>query len=165
MALISLSKRIASRLYQYLREAVWYARHLVSGTSYAEYYADRMNRIFTRNPDWVLNLNRRFQLEYLKARGLVPQSTLLDHVCAALAAGIHFIGYLDPLKYVGLDISREVLREGERRLDRIGLTSRQPNLHLLDGGESLPRHAFALRQRLSGPMPPPIATPDACIQV
>lgn len=133
MALISLSKRLASRLYEYLREAVWYARHLVSGTSYAEYYADRMNRIVTRNPDWGLNLNRRFQLEYLKARGLVPQSTLLDYGCGALAAGIHFIGYLDPDKYVGLDISREVLREGERRLDRIGLTSRQPNLRLLDG--------------------------------
>lgn len=56
MALISLPKRLASRFYEYLREAVWYTRHLVRGTSYAEYYADRMNRIVTRNPDWGLNL-------------------------------------------------------------------------------------------------------------
>lgn len=133
MVSISLSRRLASRLYEYLREAVWYAQHLVRGTSYAEYYADRMNSIVKRNPDWGLNLNRLFQFEYLKTRGLVPQSTLLDYGCGALAAGVHFIGYLVPSKYVGLDISREVLCEGERRLERIGLTSRQPNLHLLDG--------------------------------
>jgi SAM-dependent methyltransferase len=133
MVLISLPKRLASRLYAYLREVVWYAQHLAKGTSYAEYYANRMNRIVTRNPDWGLNLDRLFQFEYLKTHGLTPQSTLLDYGCGALAAGIHFIAYLELGKYVGLDISGEVLREGERRLKRAGLKGRQPNLCLLDG--------------------------------
>ena len=133
MVLMDLPKRLASRLYGYLREAVWYARHMVRGTSYAEYYADRMDRIVTRNPDWGLNLNKLFQLEYLKTRDLTPQSTLLDYGCGALAAGIHFIGYLESGKYVGLDISWEVLREGGRRLERTGLTGQLPNLYLFDG--------------------------------
>lgn len=133
MVLVTLPKRVASRFYGYLREALWYAQHLAKGTSYAEYYADRMNRIVTRNPDWGLNLNRFFQLGYLKSRGLTPQATLLDYGCGALSAGVHFIGYLEPGNYVGVDISKKVLSEGQSRLERTGLSGRQPSLHLLDG--------------------------------
>ena len=133
MSLPGLLKRTAANSYAFLRELWWYAKHRVKGTSYAEYYADRMNRIVTRNPDWGLNLNKRFQLDYLQAHGLTPGSTLLDYGCGALAAGIRFIGYLEPGRYVGLDISAEVLREGERRLERATLADRRPALHLLDG--------------------------------
>lgn len=133
MVLISPLKRLASRLYGYLREAIWYVRHLVMGSSYSEYYADHMNRIVARNPNWGLNLNRIFQFEYLKTHGLTPQSNLLDYGCGALAAGIHFVGFLEPGKYVGLDISKAVLCEGTRRLAHAGLSDRKPSLHLLNG--------------------------------
>ena len=72
-----LVKQIGTKSYGFLRELWWYTKHLFKGTSYAEYYADRMNHIVTRNPDWGLNLDRRFQLDYLRKHGLTSSSSLL----------------------------------------------------------------------------------------
>ena len=63
---------------------------------------------------------------------MTPASTLLDYGCGALAAGIQFVGFLDAGNYTGLDISAEVLCEGERRLERAGLAARRAGLYLLD---------------------------------
>jgi cyclopropane fatty-acyl-phospholipid synthase-like methyltransferase len=93
-----------------------------------------MDRIVRRNPDWGLNSNKRFQLDYLATHGLKPDSTLLDYGCGALAAGIHFIEYLAPAKYVGVDISTEVLAEGRRRLERMNLSKKRPELHRIESG-------------------------------
>ena len=131
---LSTPKKLARRSFEYLRELVLYLRHLIKGTSYAEYYADRMNRIVTRNPSWGLNLNKRFQLDYLQRCGMQPASTLLDYGCGAMAAGIHFIGFLDVGKYVGVDISSGVLQEGMRRLQQSGLARQEAQLKHLEGG-------------------------------
>ena len=109
----------------------WYR---LRGKSYSEYYARRMDRIVRRNPAWGLNLNREFQLDYLKAKGFLPHHRLLDYGCGALSAGIHFIGYLDADRYVGVDISRAVLEEGLRRVASAGLEAKGPRVHHIDQG-------------------------------
>jgi SAM-dependent methyltransferase len=43
------------------------------------------------------------QLDYLVSQGLRPEHTLLDIGCGALRAGVHFIGYLGPGKYIGVE--------------------------------------------------------------
>jgi len=118
----------------YMRDGLFYLMHRLTGSSYREYYADRMDQIVRRNPRWGLNLNKKFQLDYLKAHGLRPESSLLDYGCGALAAGVHFIEYLQPGKYVGVDISAEVLAEGGRRLARNDLLAKRSELHRIESG-------------------------------
>jgi len=124
----SRARRAARRTVETLSEALLYARHRLSGKSYADYYAARMDRVVAQNPDWGLNLNKRFQIDYLRAHGLEPRSAFLDYGCGALAAGLHFIDYLDPGCYTGIDISAKVLEEGERRIYGAQLTAKAPRL-------------------------------------
>ena len=51
-------------------------------------------------------------LTYLKKRGLSPDDTLLDLGCGSLRGGIHFIRFLAPRNYLGMDISAEVVWRG-----------------------------------------------------
>lgn len=118
----------------YVRDAMFYLGHKLAGTPYSTYYASRMDRIVRRNPDWGLNLNKRFQLDYLAAHGLRPDSCMLDYGCGALAAGIHFIDYLLPGQYVGVDISADVLAEGQRRLEGKNLLFKRPELYQIESG-------------------------------
>lgn len=54
----------------------------------------------------------RFQLDFLVAQGLQPDTVFLDIGCGCLRGGIHFISFLDPGKYLGIDISAEAVRRG-----------------------------------------------------
>ena len=45
--------------------------------------------------------HRRFQIAFLKERGLVPSSQLLEIGCGPLTGGIPIIEYLEPGNYVG----------------------------------------------------------------
>jgi hypothetical protein len=49
------------------------------------------------------------QFRYLVARGLAPQSTLLDLACGSLRGGAHFIPYLDAGNYLGFDKSIDLV--------------------------------------------------------
>jgi hypothetical protein len=48
----------------------------------------------------------------MRSQGLRPEDVLLDLGCGPLRGGIHFIGYLLPGRYLGMDISAEVVRRG-----------------------------------------------------
>lgn len=75
----------------------------------------------------------RLQFEFLVARGLRPEHTLLDIGCGSLRGGVHFIRYLAPAHYCGIDRSREVLRAGRNvELKRYGLEDKRPTLVHLD---------------------------------
>jgi SAM-dependent methyltransferase len=128
IAFLSRARRAASTTAERLREAWLYARHRLSGSSYVGYYADRMDRVVTRNPGWGLNLNKRFQLEYLVAHGLLPTTRFLDFGCGALAAGLHFVAYLERGGYTGTDISQEALRQGAQRLQDARLADKGARL-------------------------------------
>tara|TARA_B100000575_G_C23031948_1_gene594101 strand:+ start:183 stop:785 length:603 start_codon:yes stop_codon:yes gene_type:complete len=87
-----------------------------------------MNMIVKLNPEWGLNLEREFQLEYLKSKGLMPNSILLDYGCGALSAGRFFIDYLNEGCYIGTDVAKAVLAEGSRRLTKLGLDEKKVRL-------------------------------------
>jgi len=54
------------------------------------------------------------QLDYLVGHGLKPEHSVLDIGCGPLRAGIHFIRYLDPGRYAGVDKRGDVLAEAWR---------------------------------------------------
>ena len=95
---------------------------------YSEYYAFRMNMIVKLNPNWGKNLERDFQLNYLKSKGLKPDSVLLDYGCGALSAGRFFVDYLDAGRYIGADVAKAVLDEGSRRLNNLSLDGKKARL-------------------------------------
>jgi ubiquinone/menaquinone biosynthesis C-methylase UbiE len=126
-------RSILSRGAGFARESIWYALHKLTGSSYVAYYARRMDSIVSRNPAWGLNLDRSYQVEYLRAHGLARGMTMLDYGCGALAAGVLFIQYLEAARYFGVDISSKALEEGRRRLRMQGLEHKNPTLvHVKD---------------------------------
>jgi len=52
------------------------------------------------------------QFEYMVERGLQPGHQLLDMGCGSLRGGVHFIRYLEPDHYVGIDKDAELLECG-----------------------------------------------------
>ena len=103
--------------------------------SYSDYYAFRMNIIVRLNKNWGKNLERSFQLSYLKSKGLKKDSVLLDYGCGALSAGRYFIDYLETGHYIGADIAEAVLEEGSKRLAEFGLSERSVRLIHLDSNK------------------------------
>lgn len=74
----------------------------------------------------------RLQLNFLRERGLEPHHDFLDVGCGALRAGIHFIRYLEPDRYCGLDLSAWMLAAGRVEADRAGLAAEHFRLHVTD---------------------------------
>ena len=137
-------RKTLSPLKFWIRDMGLYARHIVKGTSYAEYYADRMDRHIRHRRNWGLLIDRTFQVNYLKEKGLKPEMSLLDYGCGAVAAGRHMIEFLAPGGYCGADVSAEAIAEGTKRIESAGLDSKLPQLIQIPGGnlEHLPKQKF-----------------------
>lgn len=74
----------------------------------------------------------RLQLDFLRNRGLRPHHRLLDVGCGALRGGLHFVRYLDPGNYYGVDMNQPFLDAGyDVELKAAGLTDRLPRSNLL----------------------------------
>jgi SAM-dependent methyltransferase len=54
----------------------------------------------------------RLQYQFLISRGLRPDQVFLDVACGALRLGQFLIPYLDPGKYIGIDMVQEVIDAG-----------------------------------------------------
>ncbi|MBN2475436.1 MAG: class I SAM-dependent methyltransferase [Pirellulales bacterium] len=81
------------------------------------------------------------QFEFLVERGLKPSQRLLDVGCGCLRGGIHFVRYLDPGNYYGIDVNASLIQAAERfELPAAGLTDRCPHL-LVDGQFTFTRFA------------------------
>ena len=75
----------------------------------------------------------RLQFEFLVQRGLRPTHFLLDVGCGSLRGGVHFIKFLDPGHYYGIDKSQELLAAGrDIELPRYGLVEKDPVLVEMD---------------------------------
>ena len=109
----------------------------------------------------------RLQHGYLLATGLKPSSYLLDVGCGALRGGVHFVRYLEPGHYYGIDVNESLLRAAlVKELPEAGLADRSAP------GE--PAGDLALRVRLRGPLRhgargvgvhPPAAQPHPLVPV
>ncbi len=54
----------------------------------------------------------RLQFDFLVSRGLRPENVFLDIACGSLRGGIHFISYLNPGNYLGLDKEKVLIQRG-----------------------------------------------------
>jgi cyclopropane fatty-acyl-phospholipid synthase-like methyltransferase len=70
----------------------------------------------------------RLQFDFLIEQGVKPSHTLIDVGCGALRGGVHFVRYLQPGHYFGLDINPTLIKAGQQELARAGLVDRQPQL-------------------------------------
>ncbi|GAB3734871.1 hypothetical protein GCM10028862_18220 [Luteimonas pelagia] len=77
-------------------------------------------------------MKRRFQIDYLRGQGLRPSDRLLDLGCGTLRGGIPLIAYLEPGRYVGVDVRREVIDEAHAELALHGLEDKAARLLALD---------------------------------
>jgi SAM-dependent methyltransferase len=79
----------------------------------------------------------RLQFEFLRSRGLERSHHLADIGCGCLRGGVHFIDYLDPGHYSGLDINASLLEAGRIEVAQHGLEAKAPRLLLDDGFRSV----------------------------
>lgn len=107
---------------------------LGTGASFTQANPRRMDKRIKENPMEAIGGDTlgigRLQLKYLKQEGLKPGHRLLDFGCGTLRAGKHFIRYLEPGNYTGLDISPEAIKYGERWVEENGLADKKPVLQV-----------------------------------
>ena len=71
------------------------------------------------------------QLEFMRKNGLQPDSLLLDVGCGSLRGGVHFVRFLEPGHYFGIDINASLLDAGyEKEITPLGLAARLPRANL-----------------------------------
>ena len=74
-----------------------------------------------------------FQLELLRFMGLHPGASFLDVGCGPIRAGVHFIRFLDPGNYHGVDFSPSFIEAAHRIVESEGLTPRAARISMLAG--------------------------------
>ncbi len=72
--------------------------------------------------------HRRFQIDFLRSRGLLPSHELLEIGCGPLTGGMPIIAYLQPNHYCGIDIRSSVLDLAWKEVGIAGLSARNPRL-------------------------------------
>jgi hypothetical protein len=92
------------------------------------------------------------QLNFMLQRGLKPRHILLDIGCGSLRAGVHFIKYLDPGNYLGMDKEKRIIELGvDQELGPRLLQQRSPEFAVSEQFEFekfSKRPDFALAQSL-----------------
>jgi len=100
----------------------------------------------------------RLQFEFMRSRGLEPHHRFLDVACGALRAGVHFIPWLAPGCYFGIEKEGELVRLGlETELDPAVRAARGPQIHVgddFDVGVFGVRFDHALANSLFTHLPP-----------
>ncbi|MGD9897420.1 MAG: hypothetical protein AB7T14_10150 [Candidatus Methylacidiphilaceae bacterium] len=82
------------------------------------------------------------QFRFLVEQGLRPEHVLLDVGCGCLRGGIHFIRYLEPGHYLGMDKEALLLEAGERELGPDLVREKRPELRV---SGSFAFHRFSRR--------------------
>ncbi|MCF6521506.1 class I SAM-dependent methyltransferase [Streptomyces sp. JJ36] len=130
-------KRIAPHVRRLVRD--WRLRRR-TGDDHIAYYRAVMKSDTARNPRGAVgtpseerwNALGRMQFDYLLSHGLAPGDRLLEIGCGNLRAGRHFIDYLEPGHYHGVDISPDILLAAQQTLVDHRLQEKLPYLTLVD---------------------------------
>jgi SAM-dependent methyltransferase len=129
------------------------------GNDYNRQYspADVARRAYRRCGDDLWQRIGRLQFEFLVSRGLLPQHRLLDVGCGPLRGGVHFVRYLEPEHYYGIDINASLIQAAhDVELVEAGLVHQRPNL-LVDDSFNFARFGasfdFALAQSVFTHLP------------
>jgi SAM-dependent methyltransferase len=98
------------------------------------------------------------QFDFLRSKGLQPESYLLDIACGSLRLGVKAIPYLQPGHYLGIEKESGLVAAGlEQELDKELRASHSPNIVISDAFEfeKLGQKAdFAMAQSLFSHLPP-----------
>lgn len=70
----------------------------------------------------------QLQFDYLVSHGLKPEHRMLDVGCGTLRGGRHFVRYLQPGGYTGIDISPMAIEAGQKLVSDEGLEDKRPTL-------------------------------------
>ena len=70
----------------------------------------------------------KLQFEFLVRQGLQRAHVMLDIGCGTLRGGRHFIRFLKPRRYFGIDVSEKAIEHAKRLVDDEGLRDRLPTL-------------------------------------
>jgi hypothetical protein len=54
----------------------------------------------------------QLQFDFLVSQGLTPEHVFLDVACGSLRGGVHFIDYLNPGKYLGIEKEKLLIKKG-----------------------------------------------------
>ncbi|NLF79179.1 MAG: class I SAM-dependent methyltransferase [Chloroflexi bacterium] len=116
-----------------------------------------------RAPDWhrravggMWEEMGQLQFEFMKEQGLLPEHDFLDVGCGSLRGGLHFINYLEPGHYCGIDIDKSLLRAGWKEVKKHHLSDKKPLLVHTDSFDFLALNRtfdFALAQSVFTHLP------------
>ncbi|HEY6130500.1 MAG TPA: class I SAM-dependent methyltransferase [Halioglobus sp.] len=100
------------------------------------------------------------QFDFLLARGLKPDSFLLDIACGSLRLGVKAIPFLEPEHYLGIEKESGLVAAGfENELDKGVRATKHPHIVISSSFEfeKIGRKAdFAIAQSLFSHLPPPL---------
>jgi SAM-dependent methyltransferase len=78
----------------------------------------------------------KLQFDFMVSRGLSPGDAFLDIACGSLRGGVHFIQYLDPGNYLGIDKERSLIDRGlSMELPRATRKQKRPEFVVSDAFE------------------------------
>ena len=115
-----------------IKTILFHLKRNILHTNNIEYYKTYYDEGLAKNPDWQIDKPRSWQLEFLKKFGLQSNHKLLDYGFGLIIGSQYIIDYLDKDKFVGVEISKKVVQEAERRIKMKKLDKKNPQFLYLD---------------------------------
>ena len=114
---------------KFLTNFIIYFKNIIRGKNWTQYYEDLMDESVKNDKEIYGNPeDMQFHLEYMKTKGLQPESRLLDYGCGSGVSGKSFIEYLNENNYTGVDISNEAIKVAcEMVSDNTALKEKNPD--------------------------------------
>jgi SAM-dependent methyltransferase len=117
----------------------WKIRGIYRTMDYIDAYREHTNLRVDEDPQRAIGGHweemGEVQFSFLKQHGLEPFHKMLDIGCGTLRGGRHFIRFLNPGNYTGVDISPKVIEFARGLIESEQLADRKPNLLLNQTGE------------------------------
>ena len=101
----------------------------------------------------------RLQFQMMVDQGLKPEHYLCDVGCGSLRGGVHFVGYLQPGHYLGIEKEQMLIDAGVEELGPKVVEEKRPELVVSDAFEFekfSTRPDYALAHSLFTHLPPPL---------
>jgi len=134
-------------IFSKLQYAFWSLRN--PDRSFKDFYIDRIQDVLLEgreHPSLGTRIKTSKQgrppktFQKLLAMGIRPHDTVVDYGCGTLRIGALLIDYLDPDRYVGMDIDKSIITSALKQLPRDLLNTKRPILEVISP-ESLHRVA------------------------
>lgn len=125
---------------KYLSNFIIYFKNKIRGKNWSQFYENLMDESVRSDKDiYGKPEDKKFHLEYLKTKGLQPESRFLDYGCGSGVSGKNFIEYLNENNYTGVDISNEAIKVAcEKVNDNTALKEKNPDFKYIMNADMEP---------------------------